>query len=1079
MGKRCAGGVGYWIRVSLATFLLASFVLNAILPNAFLLIHAATLSSVGSVTPSTNALLFGSSGNVRIDIPKPGIAVRIEVPREFLQGVVSSENDTHFITSNIRNDYYYYNVVDESLHWTYNWQDNASDGPCFKPNFSYYDPNAPYCIEIWNYLNPLPQTFLKPQQYNVTPGAGPSPNPSDWPKRYTFDYNDTVGIDYCQSPNLGKFVFECFSPPKFVLLHDLVAPKLAGLYNFTLSVANRTNILGYPDFVHAWSVNLTVPVSMTYNAGAITGNICDGGSSPLCNPIHAKGIVYAQSVSTQMIVAKAYVNQSLCTVGTCGVFKLTGLAPGNYYVEGSAGVDLDGAAYSLTYLGSQQVPTVVPVSPNLPTGIGQLRLRRAPLFCGVISYEVNGGITTIPSLTGATKLQQAGFKKIIDPPPWLGQNAFELNITVEATDSFGHMFRFRGIASGTSSDSFELVTGTGVNYVGSDPYGTEFAGLPYFDYVSPSGYTLTVKVFVSGYVQHTPATAIVFGPTDSGLPPSCSNQVGVNFSPPTVEMWVGGLISGTLQFCNTQPLQVCQLESPHDAEASLPTGVVTDSLFGGNIVVEAFDKYDIMRGLTVINGTMPNGKTGYKSCNFTDTCASLPFFITGFSEYYNHSLSGTWQEKDFGLSDGVYSVQVYVRGYELASTISISIFNGSDQTVSGYLTRGGAFQVDVSSADNRFGTRAIQARLQWRFLNSTIPVRARVYFYSANGITVGYVEALMEIGSGITNELDVISFTTTDFKVVFAGQNWSLREIWFYGDSPTHVTNDTYTIKAYTLGYVRQFPSGITAPNQLVGFTQGLITLFIGNELDTTIPLFKTPQSFVSTPEYDHVIGQVFSGGLSGAETANLTAGASTLQFNVFGFGSMELSNSGVCNTDVLLIGKMKICGQGHFFYVASDGTQYFDYGLDVGTYTSKVPEFGFTTHFIQPSTHAPVQFADLLLQTGIVVSALQMASIMQGPGSFVSGYNDHPPCLVQLCVAPLSWAQVTAGNYTYSRGVPTVDGTYDGVDALFLPAGIYNVTFSDLQYQSQTWVNFPVGWGNSYPLLPPQVYLCPIGYSC
>ena len=158
-------------------------------------VRAQTVTVAGSVTPTSNALLVNSTGNVRVVITRPGIAVRIEVPREFLQGVVSGENDTHFITSNIRNDYYYYNVVDESIHWTYNWQDNASDGPCFKPGFSYYDANAPYCIEIWNYLNPLPQPFLKPPQYNITCCAGPGLNPA---QRYTFDYSGTVGVDYCQ-----------------------------------------------------------------------------------------------------------------------------------------------------------------------------------------------------------------------------------------------------------------------------------------------------------------------------------------------------------------------------------------------------------------------------------------------------------------------------------------------------------------------------------------------------------------------------------------------------------------------------------------------------------------------------------------------------------------------------------------------------------------------------------------------------------------------------------------------------------------------------------------------------------------
>lgn len=53
-----------------------------------------------TIVPNANPLLFGSSGNLKVDIPKPGIAVRIEIPREFL-GSVSSENDTSFITSNV------------------------------------------------------------------------------------------------------------------------------------------------------------------------------------------------------------------------------------------------------------------------------------------------------------------------------------------------------------------------------------------------------------------------------------------------------------------------------------------------------------------------------------------------------------------------------------------------------------------------------------------------------------------------------------------------------------------------------------------------------------------------------------------------------------------------------------------------------------------------------------------------------------------------------------------------------------------------------------------------------------------
>jgi hypothetical protein len=254
-----------------------------------------------------------------------------------------------------------------------------------------------------------------------------------------------------------------------------------------------------------------------------------------------------------------------------------------------------------------------------------------------------------------------------------------------------------------------------------------------------------------------------------------------------------------------------------------------------------------------------------------------------------------------------------------------------------------------------------------------------------------------------------------------------------------------------------------------------LIALFAANEIDIALPLFSTPQSFTNTPEYDHAIGQVFSTGLSGAETANLTAGVSTPGFIVFGFGGMEIGKMGkttVCQTNVYLKGPVPLCGQGHFYYVGPDGTRYFDYGLDVGTYTAQVPEFGFAAHFLQVLSPPVIQFTDLLLQFGVVLQAIQMATLTQGATGVVAGYTDFP-----TDVAPLTWAQVQATNSTYSRSTPTLDGNYTGVDALFVPGGVYNVTFSDVQYQSQT-TTVTLQWGGSYALTPAQP-LCPIGTTC
>ena len=1126
MGKSRASQRMGWPRAAAASIIQLMLLLNALIPNSVPFASAQPVSPVGIIKPTTYPLLFGSSGNVEIDIPKPGIAVRIEIPRDFLRigEGTTPENDTSFVTSNIRNDYFYYNLVDESKHWTYDWHDNASDGPCFKPNFSYYDPNAPYCLEIWNYLssplnystshlgsnNPPAPFFKQPDHtiYCYTPGPtsyydqAPTCNSLTPGHDYfdhtlfplhTFDYTYLVGVDYCQQQlNLERYVFQCFNAtaaaPKFVLLHDLSSPTLAGTYNFTLFVANRTNILGYPDFVHAWNTTLYVAVSMTYNAGSIVGYVCDAGSgSPGCsNRIRGKGVVFALrcpstgacSVGNATIVARAYVNQASCQAPftNCGLFDLTGLARGNYIVEGSAGVDR-GIAYSLTVF-----PNIVSVSPNQATTGIDLALRRSPQVCVTISYE-NSNLNPISSLSGQSDLLAAGFRANPD---------YNLNVTVEGTDTLGDIFRLRGVSTDSTSDNFALITGVGVEYVGTNPYGTEFAGLPAPEDYGTGGYTLTVNVWVSGYIQLGGFSVVQLLHSPGTTTPACAPTP--NQPTALVTMRTGGLIIGTLIF-QSQP---GTLESPFNATASLQIKGTFNpkthlqALFAGNVVIEAYDQTGILRGITVINGTLYDGAVGYASCgSYDDICAMIPFYVFGFADYYNHSLSGVWRQRDYGLPDGTYSLSVYVRGYELTSVspASIAITNGGNATAAAYMSQGGAFEITTSSWDTILGTRNLtQACLPWRFLDSSIPVRARVYFFGSTG-SVGYVEVLMATrgnGQPIQNSTlsGVLNFTICTFKVVFAGQNWNLQKIWFYGDLPTFVGNDNYTVESETLGYVAQFPPGITSTNSLLGFSQNSVTLLYGNEIDETVPIYSNPQTLSKTPEYDHAIGQAFSGPLLGAEMTNLTAGQSNLDFNVYGFGGMQLNITinfngtqiPLCVTDVFLSGVQNICGQGHFLYVDPSGTSYVDYGLDLGNYTAEVPEFGFTARFLQVFPPPYVSFTDLLLRTGVVFPMVQMGSILlQGSGtctseSSICGYTSPPGLL-----APLSWAQVQATNANYTGTVSTADGSYYGVEALFLPAGTYNVTFSDVGYEPQTLPQpIFVGWASSTPESSPP--LCPIG---
>ncbi|MEM3727397.1 MAG: hypothetical protein QXG49_03325, partial [Candidatus Bathyarchaeia archaeon] len=134
------------------------------------------------VSPSKGwGMFINTKGDIKVNITEPGVAVKIEVPREFLEG--RKENDTSFLHSDITRDYYYYIVVDQSLHYP-------------------YDKNAPYIIEVLN-----PPIYIQPD---------------------------------CTKTFLN------FTPPKYILMKDLKAPSIAGLYNFSIYIAKKVDEKGLP-----------------------------------------------------------------------------------------------------------------------------------------------------------------------------------------------------------------------------------------------------------------------------------------------------------------------------------------------------------------------------------------------------------------------------------------------------------------------------------------------------------------------------------------------------------------------------------------------------------------------------------------------------------------------------------------------------------------------------------------------------------------------------------------------------------------------------------------------------------------
>ena len=164
----------------------------------------------------------------------------------------------------------------------------------------------------------------------------------------------------------------------------------------------------------------------------------------------------------------------------------------------------------------------------------------------------------------------------------------------------------------------------------------------------------------------------------------------------------------------------------------------------------------------------------------------------------------------------------------------ITVSQGANQSATVRMVRGGAVQVTVGSYDNIPGTRNVQAKMPWRFLNFSIPIKARVYFYDNLSRTIGYSE--VDLVEGKDN------VTLYTFLVNFAGQNWSLREIWFYGDLPTHFSYGNYTLRGYTLGYVQQKP--ISFPENLCSVALSFMILLYGNEIDLITPIFQSPSLF-------------------------------------------------------------------------------------------------------------------------------------------------------------------------------------------------------------------------------------------
>jgi hypothetical protein len=705
-------------------------------------------------------MFFNTRGDIKINITEPGVAVKIEIPREFLEG--RKENDTSFLYSNITRDYYYYSVIDQSLHYP-------------------YDKNAPYTIEILN-----PPIYLQPG---------------------------------C----VKKFLN--FTPPRCILMNNLKAPSIAGLYNFSIYIAKNVDDNGLPIYSIKPSNIVTVPVSMREDPSSIYGYIIDEATGAR---IKAKGVVFAIEVNTG-VMARAYVDAST------GFFNLTGLYEGTYRIEASAGYFPEtGYAYALT-----EVTTItIGRGQKVPVTITENAiLKRGSIISGKIVYlDTLNPSVEIPPLE-SPYLKALGFKS--------------LNYTIEVYDE-----QKRIVASNVYSsknlphEPFRLIVRNGTKYAGYPPIGTEYAGF------GPGKYAL--KAWVFGFIQLE-------------IPSITVSNYGIEYSNNRVQLVYGGLINGTIRFLNAQ---TNSLEIPRKAE-QITFGTAKGTYYGGNILIKAYNENGELKGLTIINATYPNGTFIYSDETM------IKFYILGFSEFYNKTYSGVWEigsypgpsPWDSGLPEGQYEVKVWIRGYIQANKALVSLSKGGESTVTVDMVRGGAFQVTLVSMHSRPGTRFPQAETPWRFLNLCPQPYLRVYFYRL-GLEEGFAETQLKLGfPGVTE---------TRAKLNFSGQNPSIKEMIYDGTIPSALREGEYLIKGYTYGYVQS--EDVIAYLYLSQIQFAAVILLIGVGVNGTVTLIAndvfselTENTFI---EVDALLNQE----LKGVDVINASKGLSSFAFSIYGF---------------------------------------------------------------------------------------------------------------------------------------------------------------------------------------------------
>jgi hypothetical protein len=552
----------------------------------------------------------------------------------------------------------------------------------------------------------------------------------------------------------------------------------------------------------------------------------------------------------------------------------------------------------------------------------------------------------------------------IDDNAWFFRLGIKhLNYTVQAYGEDGKLAgEYKGISQGDKTwDPFRI---DGLNYSG----------------LAKQKYKLKVQIF--GYVQERAVDVNVLSYEEK-------HQINIYVKS-------GGLITGIIKLP----------ETPRNLEL-YASGKNTGALFGGNILAEAYNIRGELKGITVSNRTFANDTVTYADQD------EIRFYILGFSDFYNKTDSGIWGKKDSGLESQQYYVRVFLNGFVQLRDAPVTVSLGHNSTVIIECITGGVLKIVIESVDAA-APQDQAKKVPWSFPKRLM----RVWLTDEQSNGRGEVFDLR------TEDIPLIWPTsahnykveTTNVTVWYVGNNWSVDNIIYFGAIPNAVSNGTYPIKAYTYGYVEVMSSSVTVELPTIfelGERPRIITSIVRLQQGAGIRgnIFFM-HSYINVPitERVHITVNVKteSGSLMGVQMGIEEPGAKYTSFSIYGL--YEFKPSGYQTPD-------------HFYYVLESGHRIKDYGLEPGTYSIEVEEFGFDSRFVQ-TEEKKITLSSLneVEETFFEVEKLVLAY------GVIYGYS------MRKDLIPLSWVQVVSTN----RSTMSLDGEFK----LYLPGGVHSLDF-------------------------------------